>query len=255
MTWNPQTYLTFADQRTRPAADLLARVPVEDPARVIDLGCGPGNSTALLRARWPKAGIDGLDSSSEMLGEARQGGVDANWVLADVANWTPDRPYDVIFSNATFQWVPDQAALFPRLMSFVKPGGVFAFQVPVNYDAPSHALIRATAADPRWREALRNVREIERGKADAYYDILKPHAAALDIWQTEYLQVLEGEDAVYRWVSGTSLRPYLKALDDDPYREMFIAAYKARLNTAYSRRPDGTTLFPFQRLFVVAVKA
>ena len=254
MTWNPQTYLTFADQRTRPAADLLARVPAENPGRVIDLGCGPGNSTGLLRARWPKAGIEGLDSSADMLAEARQSGVDASWVLADLASWSPDKPYDVIFSNATFQWVPNQAALFPRLMSFMKPGGVFAFQVPVNYDAPSHALMRDTAADPRWRPKLRDVREIERGKADAYYDILKPQAAALDIWQTEYLQVLEGEDAVYRWVSGTSLRPYVQMLDGEE-RAAFVAAYKAKLNLAYPRRADGTTLFPFQRLFVVAVKA
>ena len=254
MTWNPDIYLTFADQRTRPAADLLARVPSGNPIRVIDLGCGPGNSTALLRARWPKARLEGLDSSAEMLAQARQNGVTAEWVLADLARWTPDAPYDVIFSNATFQWVPDQALLFPRLMSFVKPGGIFAFQVPVNNDAPSHALMREAAADPRWHKKLKNVREIEHGKADVYYDILKPHAAALDIWQSEYLQILEGEDAVYRWVSGTSLRPYVQALED-PERDAFVAAYKAKLNEAYPRRSDGNTLFPFQRLFVVAVKS
>lgn len=254
MTWNPDVYLTFADQRTRPAADLLARVSLEHPRRVIDLGCGPGNSTALLRARWPNAGLEGLDSSPDMLAEARQSGVDAKWVLADLAGWKPDAPYDVIFSNATFQWVPEQESLFPRLMSFLAPGGIFAFQVPVNYDAPSHALIRQAASDPRWRDKLGHVREIERGKADAYYGILKPHAAALDIWQTEYLQQLEGEDAVYRWVSGTSLRPFVQALEGDE-REAFIASYKAMLNAAYPRRADGVTLFPFQRLFVVAVKA
>ncbi|HXS07193.1 MAG TPA: trans-aconitate 2-methyltransferase [Rhizomicrobium sp.] len=254
MTWNPDVYLTFADQRTRPAADLLARVPAQNPGRVIDLGCGPGNSTGLLQARWPRARLEGLDSSAEMLAEARQSGVAAEWVLADLARWAPDAPYDVIFSNATFQWVPDQAALFPKLMSFVKPGGVFAFQVPVNYAAPSHALMREAAADPRWREKLKHVRETERGKADVYYDILKPHAAALDIWQTEYLQMLEGEDAVYRWVSGTALRPFVQALQGAE-RDAFIAAYKAKLNAAYPRRADGTTLFPFQRLFVVAVKA
>ena len=254
MTWNPGVYLTFADQRTRPAADLLARVPAERPGRVIDLGCGPGNSTGLLAARWPDATLQGLDSSADMLAEARRSGVNAEWILADLAGWQPHAPYDVIFSNATFQWVPDQPALFPRLMSFLAPGGIFAFQVPVNYDAPSHALIRETARGPRWRDALGNVREIERGRTDAYYDILRPHAAALDIWQTEYLQLLDGEDAVYRWVSGTTLRPYLQALDGEA-RGAFIAAYKAKLNAAYPRRADGTTLFPFQRLFVVALKA
>src|SRR6185312_2175430 len=174
MTWNPDVYLSFADQRTRPAADLLARVPAQNPEKVIDLGCGPGNSTGLLRARWPKARLEGLDSSAEMLAEAGKSGVAAEWVLADLAGWTPQAPYDVIFSNATFQWVPDQAALFAKLMSFVKPGGIFAFQVPVNYDAPSHVLMRETAEDPRWGETLKSVREIERGKADAYYDILRP---------------------------------------------------------------------------------
>jgi trans-aconitate 2-methyltransferase len=254
MTWNPGTYLAFADQRTRPAADLLARVPAENPARVIDLGCGPGNSTALLAARWPKAGLEGLDSSAEMLGQARASGVPAGWILADLANWAPAAPYDVIFSNATFQWVPDQAALFPRLMSFVKPGGIFAFQVPVNFDAPSHVLLWETAADPRWQGKLAAIRETERGMPEVYYDILKPHASALDIWQTEYLQVLEGEDAAYRWVSGTALRPYVQALEGAE-RDAFIAAYKMKLNAAYPRRADGTTLFPFRRLFVVATKA
>lgn len=254
MTWNPGTYLAFADQRTRPAADLLARVPAARPARVIDLGCGPGNSTALLAARWPDAGLEGLDSSAEMLAQARASGVPASWVLADLATWTPAAPYDVIYSNATFQWVPDQAVLFPRLMSFLKPGGVFAFQVPVNFNAPSHVLLRETAGDARWKSKLAHIRETERGMPELYYDILKPHAAALDIWQTEYLQLLEGEDAVYRWVSGTALRPYVQALDGAE-REAFIALYKQKLNVAYPRRADGTTLFPFQRLFVVAVKS
>jgi trans-aconitate 2-methyltransferase len=254
MTWNPQTYLAFADQRTRPAADLLARVPAGHPARVIDLGCGPGNSTALLAARWPDAGLEGLDSSAEMLEQARASAVPANWIQADLAAWTPTTPYDVIYSNATFQWVPDQGVLFPRLMSFLKPGGVFAFQVPVNFNAPSHALMHETAADPRWKETLARVRDIQRGSAAAYYEIIKPHAATLDIWQTEYLQLLEGEDAVYHWVSGTGLRPFVQALEGAE-REAFIAAYKAKLNVAYPRRADGTTLFPFQRLFVVATKA
>jgi trans-aconitate 2-methyltransferase len=254
MTWNPETYLRFADQRTRPAADLLARVPAKDPARIIDLGCGPGNSTALLAARWPGSGLEGLDSSPAMIEEARASGVPATWILDDVADWTPPSPYDLIFSNATLQWLPHQAALLPRLMNFVKPGGVFAFQVPVNFDAPSHALMRETAGDPRWKARLADVREIQRGAAQLYFDILKPQAAALDIWQTEYLQLLEGEDAVYRWVSGTGLRPFVQALDGED-RDAFVAAYKAKLNAAYPRRADGITLFPFQRLFVVAVKA
>ena len=253
MTWNPATYLAFGGQRTRPAADLLARIPLQNPGRVIDLGCGPGNSTGLLAARWPGAGLEGFDSSPAMLEQAKASGVPANWILGDIAAWNPDAPYDLIYSNATFQWLTDQAALLPRLLSFVRPDGVFAFQVPVNFDAPSHALMRETANDPRWKAKLANARETERGDAAVYYDWLKPQAVTLDIWETEYLQVLEGEDAVYRWISGTGLRPFVQALEGAD-RETFIATYKEKLNAAYPRRADGTTLFPFQRLFVVAVK-
>jgi trans-aconitate 2-methyltransferase len=254
MSWNPALYLKFGDQRTRPAADLLARVPLKEPGRVIDLGCGPGNSTGLLAARWPGASLTGLDNSEAMLSEARASGVKADWRLADLGGWRADAPYDLIFANATLQWLGDQEKLLPRLMGFVAQGGVLAFQVPVNYDAPSHALMRETAADPRWKDKLKNVREIERGTAGRYYDILKPHAVALDIWQTEYLHVLENEDAAYRWVSATGLRPFAQALDGQA-REDFISAFQEKLRAAYPRRADGATLFPFQRLFVVALKS
>jgi len=253
MSWDPALYLSFGDHRTRPAADLLARVPLKQPGRIIDLGCGPGNSTALLAARWPNAGLTGLDNSEAMLAEARASGVAADWLLADLANWRADAAYDLIFANATLQWLGDQENLLPRLMGFVAAGGAFAFQVPVNYNAPSHALMRETAAEPRWREKLAQVREIQRGTAQRYYDILGPHAASLDIWQTEYLHVLEDEDAAYRWVSATGLRPFVQALEGAE-REDFISAFKEKLRAAYPRRADGTTLFPFQRLFVVALK-
>jgi len=249
MTWNPQTYLAFADERTRPAAELLARVPDETPARVVDLGCGPGNSTALLRTRWVDAKIEGLDSSAAMLEQAKASGIAADWTLADLATWQAASPYDVIFSNATFQWLGDHETLLPRLMDYVKPGGTFAFQVPHNMDAPSHALMRETAA----AFDLTNVREVAVLDASAYYAILKPHAASVDIWETDYLHALKGDDAVYHWVSGTGLRPFVQALDGER-RESFIADYKRRLNAAYPPRADGTTLFPFKRLFAVARK-
>jgi len=166
----------------------------------------------LLAARWPKANLTGLDNSEAMLAEARASGVAADWLMADLATWRADAAYDLIFANATLQWLGDQENLLPRLMGFTASGGAFAFQVPVNTQAPSHVLMRETADDPRWKEKLANVREIQRGTAQRYYDILRPHAAALDIWQTEYLHVLEGEDAVYRWVSATGLRPFVQAL-------------------------------------------
>ena len=254
VSWNPQTYLQFGGPRTRPAADLLARVPAEAPGRVIDLGCGPGNSTALLAARWPKAALEGLDSSSAMLAEAAASGVAARWVLADLADWTAPTPYDVIYSNATFQWLDHQQVLLPRLMGFVASAGIFAFQVPVNFHAPSHALMRAVAADPRWSGRLAGVRDVAFHTPEEYFDLLQPLSRGLDIWETTYLHVLDGEDAVYRWVSATGLRPYLAALDGDA-KDEFIRLYKTQLNKAYPRRADGTTLLPFQRLFVVAVKS
>jgi trans-aconitate 2-methyltransferase len=251
MSWNPSVYLTYADERTRPAADLLARVARENPARVADLGCGPGNSTALLVQRWPRARIEGIDSSPQMIEAAKKSGVAADFTLADLAAWKPDAPYDVIFSNATYQWLPDHRALLPRLMGFVAKGGTFAFQVPNNQYSPSHTLMRDVAAQGPWAEKLANVRGIFVEKVQTYYDILAPHTASLDIWTTEYLHVLDGEDAVFKWVSGTGLRPFLDALDDAE-RATFSREYKARLNVAYPRRADGKTLFAFSRLFAVA---
>ncbi|HVP83743.1 MAG TPA: trans-aconitate 2-methyltransferase [Rhizomicrobium sp.] len=253
MTWDPKNYLSFADERTRPAADLLARVPDVAPARVADLGCGPGNSTALLVARWPGASVDGVDSSDAMLKQAGDSGVKANWILADLAQWSASRPYDVVYSNATYQWLPDHRSLLPRLFGFVKPGGTFAFQVPCNFNAPSHNLMREVAEAGPWAAKLRNVREASVLSPDSYYDILSPLSRSLDIWETTYLQVLDGDDPVFRWVSATGLRPFVQALDG-AQREAFSDAYRARLRQAYPKRADGKTLFAFQRLFAVVAK-
>ncbi|HWA91184.1 MAG TPA: trans-aconitate 2-methyltransferase [Rhizomicrobium sp.] len=249
--WDPKTYLDFEDERTRPAVELLARVPYKAPAHVIDLGCGPGNSTALLARRWPKAKLEGLDASEPMLDQARRSGIQATWHSGDIPSWRPLRKYDVIFANAALHWIADQDALMRRLMSYLAPAGVFAFQVPANFDEPSHALMREVAASGPWAAKLAGVRNIVLGSAQGYYELLEPLSSHLDIWHTTYLQVLEGEDAVYRWVSGTGLRPFTGALEGAE-RDAFIAAYKARLDEAYPRRASGKTLFPFQRLFVVA---
>ncbi len=251
MVWNAGVYLTYADERTRPAVELLARVHHDNPVRVIDLGCGPGNSTAVLAARWPHAHLEALDSSPSMLEQARKSGVRAHWIEADLTSWSPAVKYDVIFCNAALQWLGDHRSLIPRLASFVEPGGTFAFQVPHNMEAPSHALMRQAAAAGLWAAKLRNVREVAVLQPSDYFDILQSVRAQIDVWETEYLHVLDGEDAVYEWVSGTGLRPFVQALDGSE-REAFIADYKSRLRKAYPRRTDGTTLFPFKRLFAVA---
>ncbi|MGD0190871.1 MAG: trans-aconitate 2-methyltransferase [Rhizomicrobium sp.] len=254
MTWDPKTYLSFGAERTRPAIELLARVPLQSPARVVDLGCGPGNSTALLAARWPDAGIEGVDSSAEMLADARKADIKARWTEADISAWTPPSDYDVIFSNAAYQWAPDHATLLPRLVSHVAPGGVFAFQVPRNFGDPCHTLIHDVAQNGPWASRLKNVRDWWNVlEPETYFGILEPHCADIDIWETRYVQVLTGDDAVYRWMTGTGLRPFSNALDGAE-RDAFLAEYRRRVGDAYPMRKSGVTLYPFQRLFCVARK-
>lgn len=252
MTWSPERYLAFADHRTRPAIDLLGRVPLRQPERVADLGCGPGNSTRLLVERWPAATVIGIDSSSDMLASARRSGVGATWVEADIAAWAPDGALDLIYSNAALHWVGGHETLLPRLLGCLRPGGVLAVQMPRNFEAPSHTLLRATAASGPWADRLAKMLDWQPVAApDWYYDLLAPQAAALDIWETVYLHVLEGDDPVLRWTRSTALRRMVQALDVEDCAA-FEAAYAVRLRAAYPRRADGRTLFPFRRLFLVA---
>ncbi|HSA82593.1 MAG TPA: trans-aconitate 2-methyltransferase [Geminicoccaceae bacterium] len=252
MSWHPESYLAFGDERTRPAVDLLTRVPLAGPARVADLGCGPGNSTRLLCARWPKAQVVGIDSSAAMLAKAKGSGLQARWLESDIAAWTPDAPFDVLFSNAALQWLPDHTSLLPRLLGHLAPGGVLAVQMPRNFAAPSHVLLRDAARAGPWAESLAPRLDDEPvATPEWYHDLLAPLAAALDIWQTEYLHVLEGDDPVLNWVRGSALRPVLAALTPEG-QARFEAEYAQRLRAAYPRRSDGRILFPFRRLFIVA---
>ena len=253
MAWDPKTYLAFGAERTRAAADLLARVPLEAPKRIADLGCGPGNSTALLRARWPDAEIDAIDISPEMLQDARASGVDARFIQADIAQWRPDASYDLIYSNAVLQWLRDHETLVPRLFSFVRTGGALAIQAPRNFDEVCQVLVREAVADPRWAAKLHGVRDWWNGLApEIYYDLLARDARSVDLWETRYFHVLEGEDPVFRWMMGTSLRPFAAALDS-PLKEEFLEHYRAMLAAAYLKRPDRKTIHRFLRLFLVAV--
>lgn len=258
MAWDPTQYLKFAGQRLRPALDLLARIPLESPATVVDLGCGTGNVTRHLAGRWPHARITGVDASTEMLAKARAALPNAEWIEANLADWRPSARVDLIYSNAALHWLPDHDARFPRLLDDLAPGGVLAAQMPRNFGAPSHTSVAAAARAGPWRATLEPLLKPPPAHEPAfYYDLLVAHCSSLDIWETEYLQVLEGEHAVAEWTRGTWLKPFLDALDgalDREWRAGFEREYVRLVDAAYPRRPDGKTLFPFRRVFMVATK-
>ncbi|WP_130798933.1 trans-aconitate 2-methyltransferase [Streptomyces otsuchiensis] len=260
--WDPAQYNRHAGHRTRPLCDLLARVPElpGDRPRIADLGCGPGGPTTLLADRWPTARVTGYDSSAAMLEEARAhagptaDGGSLTFTRADIADWVPDTPHDLIVSNAALQWVPDHAARFPEWTAGLVPGGVLAFQVPGNFDAPSHLLLRDLCLGDRWRGRLGGLLRAERPvlTPEGYLTALAGLDCDLDVWETTYLQVLSGQDPVLDWTKGTALRPVLTELADDPAAATaFVDEYRELLRRAYPAGPHGTT-FPFRRLFVVA---
>lgn len=255
MAWDPSQYLKFADHRLRPAIDLLARIDADSPRRVVDLGCGAGNVTALLAARWPGAAVTGVDPSEAMLARARADHPTLAFTAADAGGWSADPPVDVLYSNAALHWLGDHDALFPRLFAQVAPGGWLAVQMPRNFGAPSHTSVADAAQDGAWADRIAPM--LAPPPVDepaAYVRRLAPMAAALDVWETEYLQILEGENPVAEWTKGTWLRPFLDALEE-PERSGFEAAYRARVAAAYPKGPDGRTAFPFRRLFLVARRA
>lgn len=251
--WDPDQYIRYADLRLRPAIDLLTRVDLQSPRRIVDLGCGVGNVTQMIAQRWPEAELTGVDSSPEMMSRARELPDDINWVQADIATWSQTAPLDLVFSNAALHFVDDKHEhLLPKLLEFVTPGGVLAIQMPRNFGEPSHTLMYAAAREGPWRKQLEPLlRPVPVAEPEVYHDILAPHVSALAIWETVYLQVLEGENPVAEWTGATWGKPLLDALDDDD-RRAYEADYKERLRAAYPRCQDGTTLFPFRRLFIVA---
>lgn len=262
MSWNPQRYLEFEDHRLRPAIDLLARVALDAPRAVVDLGCGAGNVTRLLAQRWPDAAVVGIDNSEPMLARARAtsaGVANLRFDARDLATWSPETSVDLVYSNAALHWLPDHEALFPRLARVLAAGGVLAVQMPRNFDAPSHVAVAEVATSAPWRGRLASaVRAPPVAAPDVYLRWLAPHCAAVDVWETIYLQRLaprdDGEHPVVAFVSGTWLLPFVERLGDDANaRRDFLADYRERISRAYPREPDGSTLFPFRRLFVVAL--
>ena len=255
MTWSAAQYVKFEHERTRPVHDLVARIPNPEIVGAADIGCGPGNSTEVLRERYPEARIVGLDSSPDMIDAARKRLPDIAFEVADIRHWRPKEPLDVILANAVLQWIPDHETLFPALMAKLRPGGALATQMPDNLDEPSHRLMGEVASSGPWAAKLRDATgaRTERHLADWYFRLLRSHAPRVDVWRTTYFHPLAGAHAVVEWLKGTGLRPFLDPLEESE-REAFLARYEAAVAKAYPAEADGTVLLPFPRLFVVAVR-
>lgn len=251
--WDAGQYLRFANERTRPALDLLARIDLVAPRRIVDLGCGPGNSTGLLRERWPEASITGVDNSSDMLEAARRNHPGIEFVTGDIATWSPAERYDLVFSNAALQWVGNHEHLLPRLLDAVAANGALAVQMPRNHDFATHRLMREVAAEGPWHDKLADARDPSPVKApEFYYDRLAPRCRRIVLWETNYIQVMDGIDAIVAWLRGTGLRPFLARLDEAEQRQ-FLERYRALLAEAFPPQAEGKVLLPYPRLFFIAM--
>jgi trans-aconitate 2-methyltransferase len=255
MTWSAAQYLKFENERTRPVRDLVQRIPLARVETAADIGCGPGNSTEVLRERYPSARILGLDSSPDMIQAARERLPDIRFEVTDIRQWRPKDPLDVILANAVLQWIPDHETLLPALIARLKPGGALAVQMPDNLEEPSHRLMGEVASDGPWAAKLKDAAgaRTERRLADWYFRLARAHAPHVDIWRTTYFHPLAGARAIVEWLKGTGLRPFLDPLDESE-RQAFLARYEGRIAKTYPAEPDGTVLLPFPRLFVVAAR-
>jgi trans-aconitate 2-methyltransferase len=255
--WDAAQYQKFEDERTRPALDLLAHVPIDDPGTVIDLGCGPGNSTELLLYRYPNAEVTGLDLSPDMIAKARKRLPEVRFDLGDIATWAPAMTPDLIFSNATLQWLADHETLFPRLAGFLPQGGVLAVQMPDNLDEPCHVLMRDVARSGPWAAELgpavtdRSGARAVIGSFGCLFRLLRPICRKVDLWRTVYVPQLHGIPGIIEWLKGTGLRPFLDPLSEDE-RRSFLDRYHTALAEAYPVESDGTVLLPYPRIFIVA---
>jgi trans-aconitate 2-methyltransferase len=255
MSWSAAQYHKFEEERTRPVRDLVQRIPLAHAESGADIGCGPGNSTEVLRERYPQARIVGIDSSADMIDAARRRLPDIAFEIVDIRDWRPERSLDVILANAVLQWIPGHETLLPALIAKLKRGGALAVQMPDNLGEPSHRLMRDIASDGPWAAKLEGAAKAraERHGIEWYFRLLRSHAPHIDIWRTTYFHPLAGAHAVVEWLKGTGLRPFLDPLDESE-RKGFLACYEAAIAEAYPAEADGTVLLPFPRLFVVGAR-
>ena len=253
--WDAGQYLKFGNERTQPAIDLVQRIELHAPSRIVDLGCGPGNSTEPLRARWPDAAIFGVDSSPEMIAAARKAYPDGMWEVGDAASWKAEQPFDLVFANAMLHWLPDQASVCRHWMEQVAPGGALAVQQPAHYDGAMRREILEVSQDSAWKDRMQAARRAITCEAPPfYYDVLKPLASRVSLWETTYYHILAGPEGVLEWFRGTGLRPFLEALASGEERARFERMLLEKYAASYPRRASGVVLFPFRRLFFVAYR-
>ena len=255
MPWDPALYLKFHSERTQPSIDLVGRIELENPSDIIDLGCGPGNSTRILYNRWPNAIISGLDSSASMIEKAKDDFPGIDWILADAAHFKPGKKYDLIFSNAALQWIHGHDTLLPKLLGWLKPGGILAVQVPANSESKLHLAMIKVSKSEKWKGYTKNCESlIVYHKPDFYYKVLAPFAEKLNIWETSYFHILDSHIALIDWYKSTGMKTYLESLPDDLARNKFEAEVLEEIIAVFPLQPDSKVIYPFQRLFFVAEK-
>ena len=253
--WDAAQYLKFANERTQPAIDLIQRIELSNPERIVDLGCGPGNSTEALRRRWPDANIIGVDRSPEMIAAAKAAYPEGTWEVGDAGTWKARQPFDLVYANAMLHWLPDHARVCRHWMEQVAPGGALAVQQPAHYDSSMRREILEVCQDPAWSDRMHDARTSIRCEPPPfYYDVLRPLASRVNMWETTYYHILAGPEGVLEWFGGTGLRPFLEALRSDEERERFEAMLLKKYTASYPRRANGEVLFPFRRLFFVAYR-
>lgn len=256
LEWDPEQYLQFEHERTQPSIDLVARIPLEDPEIIIDIGCGPGNSTQILRKRWPHAEIVGLDRSEKMIERARLDHPDQTWMIGDASTLETGRKFDVVFSNAVIHWIPNHHQLIPRLFQIVKKDGILAIQVPANHESPLYRIILNVARSGKW-SAFTSGREglITHHPAEYYYNELVPLTKDIALWETTYYHILKSHEDLVAWYKGTAMKPFLESLPTDNDRKEFEETVFTEGKKQYPLQSDGRILYPFKRLFFTARKA
>ena len=253
--WNPEQYLKYKSERTRPSMDLVSRIKIKTPRNIIDIGCGPGNSTQILLQRWPSAKIVGLDHSEEMIKKARQDYPRQKWLTADVSLFESDILYCIVFSNACLHWVPHHDVVIPRLFEFVRDRGAIAVQVPSNHKSPLHKALVSVSSDKKWHRYTKGCeRLLHHHPPQYYYELLTPIASSVDLWETIYYHILPSHEGLIEWSKGTAMKPYLDRLPDEGKRNRFEREVLAGCKDAYKVQKDGSIIYPFKRLFFIAYK-